>query len=67
MLGNVIFLERGGLNVMTRDDCEKNQAALRQHSQDALDQIGTLNENIVIIMLDRGLKPIPMKTGTITK
>lgn len=63
----IIFLERGGLNVVTKEDCEKNQAALRQHSQDAVDQISILHENITIIMLDRGLKPVPLKPKTLTK
>lgn len=65
-LGKVIFLERGGLNVVTKEECEKNRSILRQHSQDAVDQISVLHENIVIIMLDRGLKPIPMKPETLT-
>lgn len=63
----VIFQERGGLNVVTKDDCEKAQAGLRQHSQDAVDQISILHENITIIMIDRGLKPVPLKPETLTK
>lgn len=67
VLSNVVFLERGGLNVVTKDDCEKNQAVHRQHSQDALDQIGILNQNIITIMIDMNLKPVPMKPETLTK
>lgn len=62
----IIFLERGGLNVVTRDDCERSQAALRRHSQDALDQISVLNQNIIRIMLDMNLEPIPMTPETLT-
>lgn len=67
LANKIIFLERGGLNVVTKDDCEKHQAALRQHSQDALDQIGILNQNIITIMIDMNLKPLPMTSETITK
>lgn len=67
VLSKVIFLERGGLNVVTKEECEKHQASLRQHSQDAVDQISILHENITIIMLDRGLKPVPLRPKTITK
>lgn len=64
---DVIFKERGGLNLVTIEDCEKRQASLRQHSQDALNQIGVLNQNVVAIMIDMNLKPIPMKPETLTK
>ena len=66
-INRVVFMERGGLNVITKVECEKSQANLRQHSQDALNQISIINQNIVKIMMDMNLEPIPMKPETLTK
>jgi hypothetical protein len=61
----VIFLERGGLNVVTKGDCEKHQADLRRYTQDAMCKIHVLDKNIIRIMLSMNLEPIIMEPETI--
>ena len=66
-INRVIFLERGGLNVVTKDDCSSHRDTIQEQTQDAVDQIHCVNQNVVRIMRAMDLEPIVMKPGKIIK
>ena len=62
---NIIFLDKGGLNIVTNDTCKDRRdtihSAIRREAQvtkEALDQIGCLTQNITRIMIHMNLEPI---------
>ena len=65
-LNRIVFLERGGLNVITQAECLRRRTDIIDHTQEALKQIQCLNQNIVKIMLKLHLEPVQLETKITT-
>ena len=63
----VIFLERGGLNVVCREECSDHRDNIQTQQQSVVDQVYCVNENVVKIMVSMGLEPKVMKSKTVAK
>lgn len=65
---NIIFLEKGGLNIVTNEACKQHRDMIHNRirreasvTRDAFDQVHCLNQNIIKIMMHLKLEPIVME------
>lgn len=62
---NILFLEKGGLNLVDNNKCKEHQDSvyqmIRRESEvtsDAIDQMQVMNQNMIKIMLHMNLEPV---------
>jgi hypothetical protein len=63
-LNKIIYLEKGGLNIVTIDTCSEHRQEIAQEiereaglTKEAMVEIKCLSENMIILMTERGLTP----------
>ena len=64
-LKNIVFLEKGGLNIVTTEACKQHRNQIHRSirreasiTSEAFDQVHCLNQNVIKIMMHMKLEPI---------
>lgn len=57
-LNRVVFKERGGLNMVTEDDCKETQAEFKKDMDKIHDKVSRVEKNLLKIMVKMDIDPV---------
>lgn len=57
-LNRVVFKERGGLNMVSEDDCKETQAEFKKDMSRLYDKVSRIERNVLRILVKMDIEPV---------